>query len=68
MQLLGRLPWETLWAFKGRILSLLETRDQDGFRWDGSRHILNIYSNAGVTVAGEMLMENRYKDLGILRK
>lgn len=63
MQLLGRLPWETLWAFKGRVLSLLETRDQDGFRWDGSRHILNIYSNAGVTVAGEMLMENRYKDL-----
>ena len=63
VQLLGRLSWETLWALKDRVLSLLEARDQEGFRWDGSRHILNIFANAGILAASEMLLENNYRDL-----
>lgn len=58
LELLGRLPWEGLWTYKDRILVLL---GNDTTPWHGARHILTIFSNAGVRVAQEMLLERKYR-------
>lgn len=58
LNLLGRLLWEDLWMYKDRILILLTEQMS---HWNGARHILTIFSNAGVRIAHEMLMEHGYR-------
>ena len=58
VEILGRLPWDELWKYKDRIMSLYEESSR---KPHGYRHILNIFSNAGVRLARELLLEHGYE-------
>lgn len=60
VEVLARIPWHSLWEWKDRILSLYEASSS---KPRGYRHILNIYSHAGVRLAREMLLEFGYQDI-----
>ena len=59
--LLARLPESTILQKWKRILRLMDQKQ--GFRWDGSRRVLQILAAHGVQEASHLLCETRFKDV-----
>ena len=60
--LLGRLPLQTLWLRRERVLGVLQRRINDDHSIDGALHVLQHYGNAGVELARELIRELRFRE------